>query len=294
VSKNNNGKYICKSCTTRKRYKNDNFKEKYYNRFLDFCKRNNYKPISTIDDYKNAKSKLYYICPKHGEKYITCDSITDTNVGCRECSYSVIREKQILPISKVKQIIEEKGNILLNPEDYKNSKDNNLLIKCGSCGKPFTTSLSSQQNSGGACINCGAIKNSKLLTLTPEYLDNLYNSGDEKVLLNPDDYIRNNVVNLKFVCRECGDVFIASKANFDCGQTRCNKCARSKSDGEEIIESFLNDHQINNVFQFRFDDCKDIKPLPFDFYLPDLNICIEFDGPHHFLPIFGEEKLKNT
>ena len=32
----------------------------------------------------------------------------------------------------------------------------------------------------------------------------------------------------------------------------------------------------------RFKDCKDIKTLPFDFYLPYYNICIEFDGWQHY------------
>ena len=44
----------------------------------------------------------------------------------------------------------------------------------------------------------------------------------------------------------------------------------------------------------RFNDCKDKKPLPFDFYLPEYNICIEFDGQHHYRDIFGISKLENT
>lgn len=34
-----------------------------------------------------------------------------------------------------------------------------------------------------------------------------------------------------------------------------------------------------------FDDCRNIKPLPFDFYLPDKNIIIEYDGEFHYIPI---------
>ena len=36
--------------------------------------------------------------------------------------------------------------------------------------------------------------------------------------------------------------------------------------------------------QKRFDGCKDIRMLPFDFYLLDYNICIEYDGEQHFIP----------
>ena len=31
--------------------------------------------------------------------------------------------------------------------------------------------------------------------------------------------------------------------------------------------------------------CKNILPLPFDFYLPDYNICIEYNGRQHYEPI---------
>ena len=34
-----------------------------------------------------------------------------------------------------------------------------------------------------------------------------------------------------------------------------------------------------------FDGCKYKRNLPFDFYLPELNICIEFDGKQHYTPI---------
>ena len=45
------------------------------------------------------------------------------------------------------------------------------------------------------------------------------------------------------------------------------------------------------IRQKTFPECKNIKLLPFDFYLPDLNMCIEFDGDQHHKIIqrFGGE-----
>ena len=63
----------------------------------------------------------------------------------------------------------------------------------------------------------------------------------------------------------------------------CPKCCAYK--GENKIAEWLNQHDINYVFQYRFIDCKDQRTLPFDFYLPDYNICIEYDGRQHFMPI---------
>ena len=57
-------------------------------------------------------------------------------------------------------------------------------------------------------------------------------------------------------------------------------------------EMFINDYLISLNITFqpqkRFDDCRNKKQtdmLPFDFYLPDYNICIEYDGEHHFCPM---------
>ena len=43
----------------------------------------------------------------------------------------------------------------------------------------------------------------------------------------------------------------------------------------------------NVVFipQKRFDDCRRIYPLPFDFYLPSYNTIIEYDGEGHYYPV---------
>lgn len=61
----------------------------------------------------------------------------------------------------------------------------------------------------------------------------------------------------------------------------CSKCNTSK--GELKIEHWLISNKINYVSQKRFTNCKNKLPLPFDFYIPKLNICIEFDGQQHFI-----------
>jgi hypothetical protein len=79
--------------------------------------------------------------------------------------------------------------------------------------------------------------------------------------------------------------------------TGCPYCVENKkykfSKGEKKIEEVLNNIGIINIRQFTFDDCKDINLLPFDFYLPIENKCIEFDGQHHFKPITFNGISKN-
>ena len=44
-------------------------------------------------------------------------------------------------------------------------------------------------------------------------------------------------------------------------------------------------NNIDFIKEKKFDGCLDVGCLKFDFYLPKLNICIEYDGIHHFKPI---------
>lgn len=73
----------------------------------------------------------------------------------------------------------------------------------------------------------------------------------------------------------------------------CPICGESK--GEKEIRNILLNKKINFIPQHKFDDCKNVNKLPFDFYLPDYNICIEYHGEQHYKPIkwFGGDTVFN-
>ena len=62
----------------------------------------------------------------------------------------------------------------------------------------------------------------------------------------------------------------------------CPTCRKTSSRYEEFVVEFLKNNDIEFIRQYRFDDCRNLKPLPFDFYLPKYNCCIEVDGEQHF------------
>ena len=68
----------------------------------------------------------------------------------------------------------------------------------------------------------------------------------------------------------------------------CPYCFDTKkfvfSKGEKAIENYLQNKSINYLKQYIFLDCIDERYLPFDFYLPDYIMCIEYDGQHHYKP----------
>lgn len=63
----------------------------------------------------------------------------------------------------------------------------------------------------------------------------------------------------------------------------CSNCNESR--GEKEIAKYLDKNEISYYRQHKFDDCKNIFQLPFDFYLPKYRIAIEFDGKQHYEPV---------
>lgn len=79
--------------------------------------------------------------------------------------------------------------------------------------------------------------------------------------------------------------------SFKDGQ-RCPECVRPMSKGEKSISETLDELGISYLKQKRFDDCRNKKPLSFDFYLNDgAPMCIEFNGFQHYFQVtyFGGE-----
>lgn len=104
------------------------------------------------------------------------------------------------------------------------------------------------------------------------------------------EYI-NAKTKVKIICRKHGEFLMLPRQHIS--QKRkggCQKCS-SKSTSNEKIEMLLINNKIKYETEKRFPDCKDRKPLPFDFYLKDFNVCIEFDGIQHFEDRFFSKRL---
>lgn len=98
------------------------------------------------------------------------------------------------------------------------------------------------------------------------------------------------------ICKDHGE-FLQLPANHLNG-SGCPNCIISK--GERFISEYLKNLGIVYEREKTFSDCIFRSKLKFDFYLPKLNILIEFDGYQHYYPVnkFGGEKylefLKNS
>lgn len=97
---------------------------------------------------------------------------------------------------------------------------------------------------------------------------------------------------LKMMC-SCGNDFEVTVDHFIVGKYKCNECRVKQSAIADKVELWLNKNGVDYVKEKRFDDCvgKFNRTLPFDFYLPAYNACVEVDGIGHYRPVaFGVSK----
>lgn len=135
------------------------------------------------------------------------------------------------------------------------------------------------------CVDCMHEKVAGDHNLSLNYLNDYIEEHDSK-WLNQDCYTRSIDKNMILVCPMCGQPFLTSFYSFrkHDGQF-CPECTNLESKGERKIRLFLEEHNIVFEPQYRFVDCRTSVPLPFDFYIDKLNICIEYDGEGHYQPI---------
>lgn len=90
----------------------------------------------------------------------------------------------------------------------------------------------------------------------------------------------------KCIC-ECGNEILVSSTELRAGRRNsCLECHESK--GCLMIKELLKNNNIDFIQEYIFKDCinpKTKRGLRFDFYLPNTNCLIEFDGEQHFIPV---------
>jgi len=140
---------------------------------------------------------------------------------------------------------------------------------------------------GGGCPEC------KYVEYRKRYHKGIEQFINESIELHGDlydykDFIyKNRYTTGKIICKKHGEFY--QQPRYHLSGNGCPQCNASK--GERKISKYLEEQEIDYIVEKRFNDCKDVNTLPFDFYLPKQNTCIEYDGEQHFLPVehFGGE-----
>lgn len=134
------------------------------------------------------------------------------------------------------------------------------------------------------CRQCSYdIRGNNQTMTTEEFINNSNLIHNNKYNYTKTVYTK-SLDNITVICPIHGE--FSQRANHHLSGHGCKLC--NKSNGERIIEEFLLSHHITYIREHTFDSCRSTKnsshKLPFDFYLPSHNMCIEFDGIQHYEP----------
>lgn len=227
----------------------------------------------SLSKYINSRTKINISCVKHG-KFQQTPEMHMIGQGCSKCGVEKMSQTKRLSVKKFIEMASETHN---NKYDYSliiyKNTDTKIKIICPTHGI-FEQTPHNHLRYG--CDYCGGTKE----LITKDFIDISTKKHGGKYKYNLSKYTgnKNDII---ITCLKHGDFKqIASNHMKGAG---CPACKNSK--GEQIIKNFLNDKNIKFIEQKKFIDCKNINYLKFDFYLNELNICIEYDGKQHFEPI---------
>ena len=233
---------------------------------------NDFYDYSKIE-YKNLKSKITIICPNHGE-FIQIANDHISGHGCKICRSDSMR----FSFDEFKK----RAHVIHNNKfKYVEILDDFIKMICPEHGHIIQRTNAHLRGSG--CYKCSGIK--KLTT--DQFIIAANTKHHNKYNYDITDY-KTSLQKVEIDCPIHG--IFEQTPNSHLSGCGCPKCKSSK--GEIEIQLFLENNNIFFEQEKKFSECKNKRDLPFDFYLHDLNICIEYDGMQHFKPIdhFGGEK----
>jgi len=218
-------------------------------------------------------------------------------------------KKQILKNKKFIESIEDlkNGNYTLL-SDYlgRNETINGKRIRLrislrhNKCGYKWNTSaegfIGSNYKKGSRCPKCQHPNSKRTLSWVKDKVEKL-GFGEYNILSTK--YI-DGKHKLKFqhLSKKCKNyIFEMVPKEFIHADHRCPKCAELKKESKYVkfIKKFFKKYNIKFKQEKYFKKCYNIERLPFDFYLKDYNLLIEYDGLQHKRAWYNSpEKIKKT
>lgn len=300
----------CSYCASRKICKEDSFAQYHINNtYLDFLDKYwDYEKneVSPWEISPNSHKKIWIKCQEkeyHDSYEISCDKFT-SGIRCSLCSKK----------SGKVHSLDSFGQWLVDNELFHLWSDKNSV-------DPFTISKTYQKrkvwmlcsekdyhnDNGGYEIRsdhfingarCGYCRPSGKEPKIHMYDSFGYHNFDKVMSWHPDNDIspfrvpKYSNKKFKFICETCGHEWKSSLNNMTYSGNWCPNCSSSK--GEKAISDCLRYNNIEYEYEKTFEYLIGIRggKLSYDFYLPDFNLLIEYQGEQHERFVKGFHKTK--
>ena len=263
-------------------------------KFIDKAKlvhNNKYDYSNT--EYISSHKKISILCPLHG---VFEQSPTNhlSGFGCKKCG---VDSASCLISSNSEKFIDKAKIVHNNKYDYSNisykSAKTKIMIICPEHGIFSQTPDSHLRGRG--CSKCANIeKKNKLLSNVIKFT-----VQSNKIHNNFYSYEKSSYVNsrtkLIIICPLHGE--FEQTPNKHLSGHGCSTCRNNGSSTLNKIDNILSFEK-----EFTFNNCVNIRKLPFDRYNKENNILLEFDGEQHFryksfwhksVEVFEEQKLRD-
>lgn len=237
-----------------------------------------------LEDYTLSNHKIKVRHNTCGNEYkITPNGFLRGN-RCGKCHGNESKRKT------TKQFKEEVYNLVGNEYSVLGeyiSRSDDILIKHNVCGREYNVEPGNFLYKS-RCIECyydsirlttdEVISNINIHLGTSYRLKSAYTGAGNKVTL---------------LHEECGNIFDVRYTDIVQRRSGCPHCSQSR--GEQYVADYLKSLDIYYIYEKKFDDLRHIFQLSYDFYLPEYNILIEYQGEQHFRPKnFGNESKEEA
>ena len=260
-------------------------------KMYDYCKDNNLDLPKEGQEYTNLHNKYIYICPKHGE-YHQSWSDHKNGHGCKGCQYSSINKKDdkyfidklnnkfkgYIRINKIyRKDRKVYGNFTCNKHNYTYDRLVNRML---------------DKRKGNLCPLCSKenkIKNRTGKTALKDLNTHIKECKNKRcdLPIYGQEYVNNSTP----IIYRCAKGHLYSQTpNTHITNHGCPVC--NESHGERFIRNYLDKNNIKYIPQKKFKDLKDKSYLSYDFYLPEYNVLIEYQGIQHYKSVSFDSKNK--
>jgi hypothetical protein len=271
----------CPICAEIKRRKS---KTKTTEKFIEEAKRiHGDKYDYSRVEYKGNNRKVCIICPEHGEFWIKPNNHLSEKQGCPGCGGT----KKLSTSEFIKRAIDVHGDKYdYSKVNYVNSSTKVCII----CHKKDEFGLEhgeffetpKHHLDGHGCKKCSKNfmdtetfirKSRKIHGDVYDYSQTKYVNSKEKVLIS---------------CKDHGPFYVTPGEHLR--GSGCPVCNGSM--GEKIIYNFLKNNSIKFEYQKTFEWLKNRKHMYIDFFIPKMNVAIEYQGKQHFTPVRYSNKTE--
>lgn len=258
---------LCPVCDPHTNYTDKSFRYKLMLKYGD-----QYVPLTK---YINDDTKMYFYHIDCGKVIIMRPSTLLSGSGCYNCygskSYTIYDLYQLV----------HKNNKDAVLDTHKLQDINNVSVRFLSCGHTVSKNNRYWKNSYH-CPVCQKVIDDRKRHL--RFAERLRKFG--KVELRENYISQTKTRKIKVKCLKCGFVWRSPSSALNTGHG-CPKC--NSSNGEHIIHQILDKSHIDFIYPYKIDDLRDKQELHYDFYLPDQNILIEYQGIQHYesIGLFG-------